>query len=138
MEIPVKTLAVLLISISSLAACGGDPFWLPRAHKITIQQGNLLSESQIGQVTVGMPRTDVRSLLGAPVTNTTFHDKRWDYYYTSTPAGQPTQAKRLSLYFEDELLEKVDRSADDISGKIENRRPWWERLFAPNRSANAS
>ena len=90
METPVKTLAVLLISISSLTACGGDPFWLPRAHKITIQQGNLLSESQIGQVTVGMPRADVRSLLGAPVTNTTFHDARWDYYYTSTPAGLNT------------------------------------------------
>ena len=135
MESPVKTLVVLLISISSLTACGGDPFWLPRAHKITIQQGNLLSESQIGQVTVGMPRADVRTLLGAPVTNTTFHDKRWDYYYTSTPAGQPTKAKRLSLYFKDEVLEKVDRSAEEISGKIENRRPWWERIFAPKRKS---
>ena len=136
MESPVKTLALLLISISALTACGGDPLWLPRAHKITIQQGNLLSENQIGQVSVGMPRSDIRTLLGAPVTNTAFHEQRWDYYYTSTPAGQPTQAKRLSLYFEGEVLAKMDRSADDISGKIENRRPWWERLFAPKRSVN--
>ena len=135
MEPPVKTLAVLLISISALTSCGGDPFWLPRAHKITIQQGNLLSESQIGQVTVGMPRADVRSLLGAPVTNTTFHDQRWDYYYTSTPAGQPTKAKVLSLYFADEVIEKVDRTADDISGQIQNRSPWWERIFAPKQTS---
>jgi len=131
MESSVKTLAVLLISISSLTACGGDPLWLPRAHKITIQQGNLLSENQIGQVSVGMPRADVRSLLGAPVTKTTFHDNRWDYYYTSTPAGQPTKAKLVSLYFDNELLSKVDRTPEEVTGKIENRRPWWERLFAP-------
>ena len=128
-----KTLAILLISISALTACGGDPLWLPRAHKITIQQGNLLNETQIGQVTVGMPRAAVRTLLGAPVSNTTFHETRWDYYYTSTPAGQPTVAKRLSLYFDGEVLDKMDRSASDITGKIENRRPWWERVFAPRR-----
>ncbi len=126
-----KTLAFIFICITTVSACGGDPAWLPRAHKITIQQGNLLSESQVDRLSVGMARSDVRSLLGAPVANTSFHEQRWDYFYTSTPAGQPTQAKRLSLYFENELLGKVDRSPAEITGKIENRRPWWERIFAP-------
>ncbi len=130
-----KTLALLLISLTTLAACGGDPAWLPRAHKITIQQGNLLSETQVEQIAVGMGRSEVRSLVGAPVSNTSFHEQRWDYYYTSTPAGQPTQAKRLSLYFENEKLQKLDRSAADITGKIENRRPWWERIFAPKKAS---
>lgn len=126
-----KILAFIFICVTTVSACGGDPAWLPRAHKITIQQGNLLSESQIDRLTVGMARADVRTLLGSPVANTNFHAQRWDYFYTSTPAGQPTQAKRLSLYFENELLGEVDRSPEEITGKIENRRPWWERVFAP-------
>ncbi len=136
METSVKTLALLLISLNLLIACGGDPAWLPRAHKITIQQGNLLSENQIERIAVGMPRSDIRGLLGAPVANTSFHNERWDYYYTSTPAGQPTEAKRLSLIFENDKLKEIDRTPEEVTGKIENRRPWWERIFSSNRSAS--
>jgi len=56
-------LALCFLASVLMSACGGDPFWLPRAHKITIQQGNLISQTQLERVTVGMNRDEVRLYL---------------------------------------------------------------------------
>ena len=67
-----RSAACLAVMLFLLSACGGDPFWLPRAHKISIQQGNLLNEQQLAQVTVGMNKQQVSSLIGTPVEKTPF------------------------------------------------------------------
>ena len=122
-----------LASTLGLVACGGDPFWLPRAHRITIQQGNLLSERQLSDVAVGMDRNAVRTLLGTPITETPFHENRWDYLYTRGPAGSAIEARRLAIFFENELVAKIDSNATEASGELPEHRNWWERLFPPLR-----
>jgi len=90
-------IASSLLFVLLLSACGGDPLWLPRAHKITIQQGNLINEDQLARVEVGMNRDLVRNLIGAPVVNSPFRDDQWDYLYTQGPAGTEIRAKRVSI-----------------------------------------
>jgi len=116
-----------------LVGCAGDPFWLPRAHRITIQQGNLISERQLSLVKVGMDQGAVRSLLGAPVTNTPLHEKRWDYLYTRGPAGAAIEAKTLAIFFEDNIVASIDSNAMNTSGELPEHRNWWETLFPPRR-----
>ena len=58
-------LFVLVTAFTSLSACGA--WWLPRAHKIDVQQGNLLSIEKIKQIKVGMTKNEVARILGQPV-----------------------------------------------------------------------
>jgi len=113
----------------TMIGCGGDPFWLPRAHRITIQQGNLLSERQLAEIKVGMDQNAVRTLLGAPVTNSPFTQDRWDYLYTRGPAGAAIEARKLAIFFENETVSRIDNNADDTSGELPDHRNWWEKLF---------
>jgi len=125
----------LLISslLFVLVGCGGDPFWLPRAHRITIQQGNLLSERQLEAVAVGMDQNAVRTLLGAPVSHTPLHENRWDYLYTRGPAGAAIEARRLAIFFENDTVARIDTNVEDTSGELPEHRNWWEKLFPPLR-----
>ncbi len=121
-----RVLAAFL-AISFLSACGGDPFWLPRAHKITIQQGNLVSETQVERVSIGMDRDLVRNLMGSPVVNSAFHANRWDYLYTRGPAGSAVTARRVSITFENDLVASIDGNQDLESGELPPQRYFWER-----------
>lgn len=115
-----------LVLLSLLSACGGDPAWLPRAHKITIQQGNLLNQDQLERVNVGMEREMVRNLIGTPVINTPFQSNRWDYVYTQGPAGNAIRAKRVSIVFVDNKVASIDDNQDLESGELPPQRYFWE------------
>ena len=87
-----------------ISGCGGTPFWLPKAHKIDIQQGNLLSQEQIRQITPGLSQGEVRQILGEPVMETGFDNNRWDYVYTRGEAGEHVQASGLTVFFENGVV----------------------------------
>lgn len=129
-RIRVKTLLVplALLASASLTGCGGDPAWLPPAHKITIQQGNLLSERQVARIQVGMSEAEVQALIGAPVNRSPFHTDRWDYAYTKGPSGFAIEARRITLKFTDGVVASIESNADTTTGVIPQKRRWWEVL----------
>jgi len=111
-----------------LMGCAGDPFWLPPAHKISIQQGNLLSEKQIARLSVGMSEAEVQELIGAPLTRSPFHANQWDYAYTKGPSGYAIPARRITLIFKEGEVSSIQTNADSTTGVIPEQRRFWEIL----------
>ncbi|ABM62249.1 outer membrane protein assembly factor BamE [Halorhodospira halophila] len=99
-----KLFLLCVLGASVANGCGGQ---FPLAQPLEIEQGNLLEEEDIEQITVGMSRNQVRQRLGTPVLEHAFEDDRWDYLYERR--GSQEARKRLTLHFDgDELVEIED------------------------------
>ena len=84
--------------------------WLPDAHKLDITQGNVITPDQVNALNVGMPKAEIRRLLGEPVLQDPFNNQRWDYILRYSPSEGETRQSRLTLHFADDLLRDVDDS----------------------------
>jgi outer membrane protein assembly factor BamE len=96
------TFRVSLILVAlALSAC---------VYRINIQQGNLLDDSDILQVEVGMSRSQVQFLLGTPMIADSFHRDRWDYaYYLRHGRSRDVEQRWLVVYFESDRVTKIER-----------------------------
>ena len=77
---------------------------MPKLYRITIQQGNVITQEMVDQLKPGMTRSQVAYIMGEPILRNTFNENRWDYIYTVMLPGYFEQDVRLSLFFEDEVL----------------------------------
>jgi outer membrane protein assembly factor BamE len=107
MRIKLIAISLLLASCSSMSM-PKLPSLVP--HKPEIQQGNLITPEMREKIKVGMSVAMVRSILGTPLINDPFHPKRWDYVYSLEKAGKLVEKQRLTLYFDDEHLTRIDDS----------------------------
>ena len=98
------TAAIILLALS---ACSS---WLPDAHKLDITQGNVIQPEQLAELSPGQPKAVVRRLLGEPVLQDPFHDQRWDYILRHLPGDEAVEQSRLTLYFENDILTRIDDS----------------------------
>lgn len=97
-------LLVLLLVGLCLGAC---------IYKIDIQQGNLLKDSDIERVQVGMTRSQVQFLLGTPMVADSFHRDRWDYaYYMKHGRSREVQRRWVIVYFENERVARIERNVE--------------------------
>lgn len=79
-------------------------------YRIDIQQGNLLEDKDIGQVEVGMTRSQVQFLLGTPMITDSFHRDRWDYAYYLRQGRRGDPARRwLIVFFDNDRVSRVDK-----------------------------
>ena len=102
----ISAIRVLLAMVASLCitAC---------IYRIDVQQGNLLEDSDIEQVEVGMTRSQVQFLLGTPMVADSFHRDRWDYaYYLRHGKSRDIERRWLIVYFENERVARVDREVE--------------------------
>ncbi len=79
-------------------------FKMPRVHKVTVQQGNVITQEMIDSLKPGMTRAQVAFVMGEPIVRNTFDRDRWDYIYTLEVPGIFEQEKRISLHFEEDKL----------------------------------
>ena len=106
MAMPRLLASTLILSLLLAAGCSfrAPKFGLPRVHKITVQQGNVITQDMIDQLKPGMTRSQVAYVMGEPVFRNSFDDNRWDYVYTVEVPGIFQDERRVSLYFENDLL----------------------------------
>ena len=84
------------IAIVSLSAC---------VYRMDIDQGNRIDAEVIDQLEVGMSRTQVRFLLGAPAIVDLYHPERWDYvYFAKSGDTGKVEKNTMTLNFSDDLL----------------------------------
>lgn len=100
---PYLLLPVLLVSL--LAGCSNFKIG---PHRIDVQQGNALDQDNLARLKTGLSRSQVRFLLGTPLIVDPFRDDRWDYVYVFHKAGRLTEQKRVSLFFEGDLLARIE------------------------------
>ncbi len=77
---------------------------LPRVHKLTVQQGNVITQAMIDKLKPGMTRSQVAFIMGEPIFRNSFNDERWDYIYTIEVPGVFNNNQSVSLYFIDDVL----------------------------------
>ncbi|WMW79429.1 outer membrane protein assembly factor BamE [Undibacterium cyanobacteriorum] len=78
-------------------------------YRITIQQGNFVSEEMASQLKEGMTREQVRFILGTALLTDMFHEDRWDYpFRLQKPNGEVITSK-LAIHFKNNTVEKFER-----------------------------
>jgi len=102
-----NTLIIALI-MATLTLTGCGAWWLPRAHRIDIQQGNILAPAAIAQVAEGMTKIEVINILGKPITTSVFDEERWDYIYSLNKSGRKPKSKRFTVFFQDSKVYRVE------------------------------
>ncbi|MDE0661467.1 MAG: outer membrane protein assembly factor BamE [Gammaproteobacteria bacterium] len=96
---PIATLAVALALSTILTSCA-----LPRVYKVTVQQGNVITQQMVDRLKPGMTREQVAYVMGEPVIRNPFDQDRWDYVYTLRVPGVVQDHMKMSLFFTDGLL----------------------------------
>ena len=96
----------LLVMLACLtqAACSMPKFAFPRVHKVTIQQGNVITQRMIDQLKPGMTRDQVAFVMGEPIFLNPFAEDRWDYIYSLEIPGVYKERKRLTVHFQNDLM----------------------------------
>ena len=74
----------------------------------SVQQGNLLPQTQIAKLHTGMSKDNVAILMGTSLLSPTFNNDRWDYAYTWRKGSDPLAIKWVSLYFSHGVLTRIE------------------------------
>jgi outer membrane protein assembly factor BamE len=77
-------------------------------YKVEVVQGNFVSKEQVAALKPGMSRQQVREVLGTSLLTDVFHGNRWDYVFTIQRQGVAAQQRRLTLYFNGEVLDRFE------------------------------
>lgn len=116
-------LSLVLAAGAGLVACAS---WNGATHrmvgvvkpyKMDVVQGNVVTKEQVAVLKPGMSRTQVRDILGTPLLASVFHADRWDYVFTFRRQGVEPQARRVTVFFKGNVLERFE--ADPLPTEAE-------------------
>lgn len=104
-------------STSTITSIAPEPF------KVDIQQGNVITQEMVSKLQPGMTRSQVRFVLGSPPITDMFHANRWDYVYRLIKSGKLAEERKLTLFFENDLLARVagDVAALTVADQAESK-----------------
>ncbi|MBL6690225.1 MAG: outer membrane protein assembly factor BamE [Pseudomonadales bacterium] len=95
---------LLIVIMVACALVGCSSLRFPGVHRITVQQGNVITQQMIDKLKPGMTRSQVRFVLGNAVIDDQLDADRWDYVYSIQIAGGNPIRKVLTVYFLDDRL----------------------------------
>ena len=92
---------ITLISLAIVSlACSTPQF--PSVHKVSIQQGNIVTQEMVNQLEPGMTKEQVKFILGTPLIKDSFNQNHWIYLNSVTDARSQKKEKRLEVYFSEQ------------------------------------
>ena len=111
-----KTLVyfVIILVLSCLNGCvkstdgGSKLIHFPGVYRIDIQQGNIITQSMVKKIRIGMTRNQILYIMGTPVLEDKFSHNRWTFLYTLKSGNKPSQQKQVTLFFNDNILSKFE------------------------------
>ncbi len=107
----------LLSGCSSIRSASASAVEKITPYHVEVVQGNFVSSEQVAALKPGMPRDQVRSILGTPLLADIFHGDRWDYVFTIRRQGVEPIQRKLTVYFKDDVLDHV--VADEMPSEQE-------------------
>jgi len=104
-----RTLVITaLASLALLGGCGNfGSMDFPGVYKISIPQGNIITQDMVDQLRPGMTKRQVIFVMGTPLVRDPYHQDRWDYVYNFQPGGGERGQERLSVVFDDDQLVSI-------------------------------
>ncbi|AOK28732.1 MULTISPECIES: outer membrane protein assembly factor BamE [Burkholderia] len=106
-----RSAVIAAVAVAGLAACSSYDSLTQRVaqsitpYRITVVQGNFVSQEMASQLQAGMSRDQVRALLGTPLLTDVFHADRWDYlFYFKRGSTSVVQQRDLVLNFSNDRL----------------------------------
>jgi outer membrane protein assembly factor BamE len=80
-------------------------------YKLEVVQGNFVSSEQVAALRAGMPKAQVKNILGTPLLTDIFHQDRWDYIFTLARDGKAQPPRKLTVFFKGESLDRWEGDA---------------------------
>ncbi|MBC3869898.1 outer membrane protein assembly factor BamE [Undibacterium oligocarboniphilum] len=77
-------------------------------YRITVQQGNFVSQEMMSQIKEGMTREQVRFVLGTALLTDMFHEDRWDYPFRLTKPNGEQIASRVTIFFKNNTVARFE------------------------------
>lgn len=103
-----KTLLIYTFSLLLLSISGCNKDKIPGVYRIDIHQGNDVTQEMLNQLEHGMTKSQVAYVMGTPLLIDTFNPDRWDYIYTYQPGNGDREQRRITVFFKDEKLNRLD------------------------------
>lgn len=100
-----RFLIVTCISVVMLLLSNCESIDLSRR---VVQQGNLMPQSKIERLKIGMSKEDAAVLMGTSMLSPTFNNDRWDYAFTRRKGNGSMTVRHLSLYFNQGRLSRIE------------------------------
>ncbi len=99
-------LAVLALSVGgcSMPQIKVPDLKIPRVYKLSVQQGNVITQEMVDRLEPGMTRNQVEYVMGRPVLQDPFDDDQWVYLYSLEVPDVFIQAFKMVLTFEEDTL----------------------------------
>ena len=95
-------------------------------YRVEVVQGNFVSSEQVELLKPGMSRQQVREILGTSLLSDVFHNNRWDYVFTIRRQGVDPQERRLTVFFNGELMDRFEGdempSEEDFVATLDTRK----------------
>jgi len=110
-----KTLLIYTFSLLLLSISGCNKDKIPGVYRIDVRQGNDVTQEMLNQLEPGMTKSQVAYVMGTPLLIDTFNPDRWDYIYTYQPGNGDREQRRITVFFKDEQLARLDGNTRTVA-----------------------
>ena len=92
----------------------------PKIYSKEIKQGSVIRSDKFNLLKVGMTKNEIRKLIGSPSVLDQFHRNQWEYIYYSVGKEKEITSMRITLFFNDNSLIRIEEIDSENLKKIES------------------